>query len=153
MQNPPPNQQQGYGYGNPQAAPPNAPGSQPGATQGKSMVGNLDGNVAALIAYIATWLSGLIFFLMEKENRFVRFHAMQAILLGGAAVVISIAFGTVWSIAYYISWILGSLVGLVGALVWLVVLVAWVMCMIKAYQGQYFKLPILGNIAENMINK
>jgi uncharacterized membrane protein len=136
-----------------QNPPPNPSGSQSGATQGKSSVGNLDGNVAALLAYVATWLSGLIFYMLEKENRFVRFHAMQAIMLGGVAIVLMIILGTVWTIAAYISWILGSLVGLVCALIWLVVLVAWVMCMVKAYQGQQFKLPIIGDIAENMINK
>lgn len=134
-----------------QNPPPNA--SQSGATQGKSSVGNLDGNIAALLAYIATWLSGLVFYLMEKENRFVRFHAMQSIMLGGTAIVLMIVLGTVWSIAYWISWILGSLVGLVCALIWLVMLVAWIMCMVKAFQGQQFKLPIIGNLAENMINK
>lgn len=132
---------------------PSSSGSQSGATQGKSSVGDLDGNVAALLAYVATCLSGLVFYMLEKENRFVRFHAMQAIMLGGAAIVLMIILGTVWTIAAYISWILGSLVGLVCALIWLVVLVAWVMCMVKAYQGQQFKLPIIGDIAENMINK
>ena len=153
MQNPPPNQQQGYGYNQP-GTQPNAPLTpQSGGGHGKSSVGNLDANVAALLAYIATWLSGLIFYLMEKDNRFVRFHAMQAILLGGSAIVILIVFSVLWSVTAYISWILGSLFGLVGLLIWLVVLAAWVMCMVKAYQGQQFKLPILGNIAEGIVNK
>lgn len=145
MQNPPPGQQ-GYGYNN-------APSPQSGGSHGKSSVGDLDANVAALIAYIATWLSGLIFFLMEKENRFVRFHAMQAILLGATAVVLSVVLGTMWSVTYYISWILGAMFGLICTLVGLGVLVAWIMCMVKAYQGQLFKLPILGGIAENIVNK
>jgi uncharacterized membrane protein len=152
MQNPPPNQQD-YGYNKPYGTPPNAPLAPVGGAKGKSTVGDLDANVAALLSYILTWLSGLVFYLMEKDNRFVRFHAMQSILLGATVVVILIVFSVIYTITSYISWILGSLFGLLWLLVWLVFLAAWIMCMVKAYQGQQFKLPLLGDIAENIINK
>jgi uncharacterized membrane protein len=152
MQNPPPNQQD-YGYNNPYATPTSDPLAPVSGAKGKSAVGDLDANIAALLAYVMTWLSGLVFYLMEKENRFVRFHAMQAILLGATIVVVLIVFSVIWTITAYISWILGSFFGLLGVLVWLVLLAAWIMCMVKAYQGQQFKLPLLGDIAENIINK
>ena len=121
----------------------------------KSSTG-LDENVAGLLAYIATWVSGLIFFLIEKDSRFVRFHAMQAILLGASASIIGIVLWFVWFfgmiISASISEVLGGLVSLVLGLLMFVfsigVLIAIVMCLIKAYQNQYFKLPVIGNFAE-----
>ena len=89
MQNPPPNY-----------PPPPPPG---GGGVGKSSTG-LDANVAALLSYILTWLTGLIFFLIEKESRFVRFHAMQAILLGVSFFVIWIVTSFVFlSASYFLS--------------------------------------------------
>ena len=121
----------------------------------KSSTG-LDENVAALLSYVATWVSGLIFFLIEKESRFVRFHAMQAILLGATFVVVWIVLWILSFIGIFISAalsdVLGGLVGIVITLLFVVIiigfLIAFVMCLIKAYQKQYFKLPVLGNFAE-----
>ena len=121
----------------------------------KSSTG-LDENLAALLSYVATWVSGLVFFLIEKESRFVRFHAMQAILLGASAVIVFIVLWVLSVIGFFISAaiseVLGGLVGIVLTLLFAVVglgfFIAFVMCLIKAYQMQYFKLPVLGNFAE-----
>ena len=121
----------------------------------KSSTG-LDENVAALLAYIATWVSGLVFFLIEKDSRFVRFHAMQAILLGASATILGIVLWILWFfgliIGAMISDVLAGLVSVVLGLLMFVfsigVLIAIVMCLIKAYQMQYFKLPVIGNLAE-----
>jgi len=121
----------------------------------KSSTG-LDENVASLLAYLFHWVSGLIFFLIEKNSRLVRFHAMQSILLGGVFWIGEIA---LWILSFVLALILGQISGLLGTLAWalcglvelallLAVLIAWIMCMVKAYGGQYFKLPILGNFAE-----
>lgn len=126
----------------------------------KSSTG-LDENVAALLSYVFTWLSGLIFFLMEKESRLVRFHAMQAILLGGTAIVLGIVLWVAWVILLIIvaqiSDVLTMLLNLVFGLLmfafYIGLLIAWVMCMIKAYGKQYFKLPVIGNMAEKFSTK
>lgn len=121
----------------------------------KSSTG-LDENVAALLSYVMTWITGLVFFLMEKSSRLVRFHAMQAILLGATAVVLGIVLWFGWIIfavvGAMISDFLPALVSVVFGLLlfvfWIGIVIAWIMCLIKAYQGQYFKLPVLGNFAE-----
>lgn len=126
----------------------------------KSSTG-LDENVAALLAYIATWVSGLVFFLIEKDSRFVRFHAMQAILLGASATILGIVLWILWFfgliIGAMISDVLAGLVSVVLGLLMFVfsigVLIAIVMCLIKAYQMQYFKLPVIGNYAEKFSMK
>jgi len=126
----------------------------------KSSTG-LDENIAALLSYVFTWVSGLIFFLIEKDSRFVRFHAMQSILLGASALIIGFVLWFVWVVAAIIfaqiSDVLGSLVGLVLGLLLFVfyigILIAVILCLIKAYQKQYFKLPVIGNFAEKFSTK
>lgn len=126
----------------------------------KSSTG-LDENVAALLSYVFTWLSGLVFFLIEKESRLVRFHAMQALLLGASAIILGTVLWIAWVvlliIATQISDVLVMLLNLVFGLLMFVfyigLLIAWVMCMIKAYGKQYFKLPILGGFAEKFSTK
>ena len=126
----------------------------------KSSTG-LDENIAALLAYIFHWVSGLIFFLIEKESRLVRFHAMQSILLsvvaGVLVFVLWIASFVIWLVTTQLPGILAGIVNLVVLLVWIVVgiaiAVAWIVCLIKAFQSQYFKLPIIGNFAEKFSTK
>ena len=121
----------------------------------KSSTG-LDENIAALLSYIVGWVSGLVFFLIEKDSRLVRFHAMQSILLNAVAIIIFIVLWVVslvvWVITTQLPGILGGLINIVVFLFWLVIglgiLIAVIMCLIKAFQGAYFKLPVIGNFAE-----
>ena len=127
----------------------------PPVQSGKSSTG-LDENIASLIAYVAGWVSGLIFFLIEKDSRLVRFHAMQSILLNVALGVVWIVLVIVVSILVLIlgqvSSALAGIVSILSILLYLlggvVTLLVWVMCLIKAYQGQMYKLPIIGDFAE-----
>ena len=144
-----------------QNPPPVQTGQAPLQTAPAKSSTGLDENLAALLSYIATWLSGLVFFLIEKDSRLVRFHAMQAILLGAAAAVGGIVLWVLWVVVTLIfaqiADILGTLAGLVMGLLlgvfYLAIVIAWVMCLIKSYQGQYFKLPVLGNFAEKFSQK
>ena len=154
MQNPPPGQQN---YGTPSGSPP--PSSS-------SPLGGMDPKIAAAISYI--WIVGVIFFILEKENKFVRFHALQSILFGVANSIILILLGILAFVLTFVFGIGGAMVGgamqsLVSLLIGLVWLLFWligllmfaglIFAAVKAYQGQKFKLPIIGNIAENMVNK
>lgn len=126
----------------------------------KSSTG-LDENIAALLSYVFGWLSGLIFFLIEKDSRLVRFHAMQSllfnVLVGILATVLWIVLFIFFMIATQVSGLMTTLLTLVSTLIWIVLLIAiivgWVMCLIKAYQSQYFKLPVIGNFAEKFSQK
>jgi len=132
---------------------------------GKSALG-LDGNLAAALGYPIGILA-LISLIMEKENRFVKFHAWQAILLYAALVVLWIALvilsvilgviGIAAGAAGSAGGALGSIIGLLLWLVWMVVflggLIAIILGAVKAYGGNYWKLPIIGNMAEKFANK
>jgi len=115
---------------------------------GKTSSG-IQANMAALLSYLAGWITGLIFFLVEKDNKFVRFHAMQSIVVFGAFSALGIAISVFASLAIAIqAYFLLPLIGLISTLLWLAVLILWIILMVKAYQGEKIKLPIAGDIAE-----
>lgn len=96
----------------------------------------LNQNLAGLLAYIAGIISGVIFLLIEKENQFVRFHAYQSIMVTVGLLILSIGL----SFVPIVGWILSLLLSPIGFILWIV-------CMYKAYQGEIFKVPIVGNMA------
>lgn len=110
--------------------------------------GGLTDNVAGLLAYI-TIIPSIIFLVMEpyNRNRFVRFHAFQNIFF----FVACIALGVVLSILGAVPFV-NLLMLFVGPLLGLGLLVVWVILLLKAYQGQMFKLPIIGDLAEKQAN-
>jgi uncharacterized membrane protein len=131
---------------------------------GKSAIG-LDGNLAAALGY-PIGIIAIICLIMEKENRFVKFHALQSILLHVGFIVVAIA---VWIIGIVLlvagaaasaasgSGAAGGIIGMLFGLIWLVVIVCYIggliFAAVKAYGGNYFKLPIIGNIADKFANK
>jgi uncharacterized membrane protein len=131
----------------------------PGPT-GASSTG-LDANIAALLSYVFGWVSGLVLFLIEKESKLVRFHAMQSILLNICVAVVGFILWIITFVfillAHQLADIMGTLVALLATLIWIVfcvgLLIAWVLCLVRAYQGQFFKLPVIGNMAEKIANK
>jgi uncharacterized membrane protein len=134
---PPPPQQAapppGYGGGPGPQYPPPPP---PAAGQG------LSSNAAAAISYI-TFIPAVIFLVVEPYNRdrFVRFHSWQSIALCVVGVVISILFGMFRFMGFHmLLWTFHSLIDLV-------LFVFWLMALIKASQGQWYKIPIVGDIA------
>ncbi len=124
---------------------------------GKSAIG-LDANVAAALGYIIGIL-GLINFLIEKENKFVRFHGIQSVLY---SVGIGAVFTVLWIVLIIFGVILSAISDVLGLLMWLINTVLFLAILLaifggliyaayKAYQGQMFKLPIVGNIAEKIV--
>jgi uncharacterized membrane protein len=102
----------------------------------KSSTG-MEENVAGLLCYIVTWVSGLVFFLIEKDSKFVKFHAMQSIITFVALIIIMWVAGVI----PFVGWAISLLVGIL-------IFVLWIVLMIKAYKGEKFKLPIAGDLAE-----
>lgn len=103
---------------------------------------NLEENVAGLLCYVVGWITGIVFLVLEKENTFVRFHALQSIL----------TFLPLSVIAWLLGWI--PFVGwALGALVSILIVILWLILMYKAYQGERYKLPLVGEIAEKRIGK
>jgi uncharacterized membrane protein len=108
----------------------------------------LEANVAGLLCYVAWWITGLIFFLIEKENKFVRFHAMQSIVVFGAISILQIILSILGLIP-----VIGIIFYILYIIVWVLAVVLWIVLMIKAYQGAMFKLPWAGNFAEKQVGE
>jgi uncharacterized membrane protein len=125
----------------------------------KSAIG-LDGNVAAALGY-PIGIIAIICLIMEKENRFVKFHALQSILLHVGFIVVAIA---LWIIGFVLiiagvaasgatnSGAIGGVLGMLFGLIWVVVIVAYIGAMlfaaVKAYQGNTLVLPLIGEMAQ-----
>ncbi|MCD8510423.1 MAG: DUF4870 domain-containing protein [Bacillus sp. (in: Bacteria)] len=114
---------------------------QPAATKSKSTTG-LDENLGGLLAYAFTFISGLILFLLEKENEYIRFHALQSLIAFGGLMVgffiISLipVIGLIFSILFTPLWV-----------------VLWIFMMYKGYKGERYKLPFAGYMTEKQLNK
>ncbi len=100
-------------------------------------------NIGGLLSYVLGWITGRVFFLIEGKDEFVRFHAMQSIIVFGAMTVFSIVAGITSILPF-----LGALGAIVGSFVWTASVVFWIILMVKAYRGERFKLPIAGDLAE-----
>jgi uncharacterized membrane protein len=97
----------------------------------------MDQNIEGALCYFFGWVTGIVFLLAEKENRFVRFHAMQSIV---TFVPLTVAW-IVLSFIPIIGWVLLFPLGII----WLIL---WVLLMVMAFQGKQYKLPIAGAYAE-----
>jgi uncharacterized membrane protein len=104
--------------------------------------GGLTDNVAGMLAYV-TFIPAIIFLVIEpyNRNRFVRFHAFQCIFLTVFLVALHIVLGFLPIVGWAIS-----------ALVSLATLALWIILLIKAYGGQMWKLPVIGDMAEKQAN-
>jgi uncharacterized membrane protein len=111
-------------------------------------VGALPENIAGALAYF-TFVPAVVFLVLDpyKKNRFVRFHSVQCLLLWAASGLFAIALKLA-SVVLFIIPVLGPLlVYLVSTVVGLAAFVIWVVLVVKAFQGEMFKLPLLGDFA------
>ncbi|HEX3145627.1 MAG TPA: DUF4870 domain-containing protein [Pyrinomonadaceae bacterium] len=146
------------------SSPYSEPAPSSGAPGGKTSFMTLDSNVAAMLCYILNFVCclglvlSIIFAITEKENRFVKFHAVQSLFLTGLQIVVGILvglLGIVLSLALhmidmeFLAWIL--ILGL-RFLLFAIFIVFWIIAGIKAYGGQWYKLPIIGEFAWKTVN-
>lgn len=94
-------------------------------------------NTAAALSYVLGWITGIVFLLIEKD-KFVRFHAAQSVVVFGILTVLVLIPGIGWVIA---------------PLAWIVGFVLWLVLIFKAYQGEEFKLPWIGDLAKKLLGK
>ena len=102
----------------------------------KSSTG-LDENIAGLLCYVLGWVSGIVFLILDQENKFVKFHALQSIIIFGVLSVLNSLLG----------WIpvLGLIVGIISGIL---AFVLWILLMVKASQGERYKIKWAGDYAE-----
>jgi uncharacterized membrane protein len=127
-----------------------ATGGAPVSTTGGDT--GLAENVAGLLCYVAGWVTGLIFYLIDKRP-FVRFHAAQSLVLFGGIVIAYILLGMIAAASIFGGWMLTLMSFLIYGVLGIGSFILWILCMVKAYQGVKFKLPVVGDIAEKMAGR
>lgn len=136
----------------PPSEPPPPGGDSPGgptpAGDGSATSTGLDANVSGLLTYVLGFITGIIFYLIEKKHVEVRFHAAQSVLVSIVAIVISVAF----SILIMIPGI-GVIFALLNVLVGIGFFALWIVLLIKGYNLEHFKLPVIGDMAEEWASK
>jgi len=108
---------------------------------GKSSTG-LAENDAGLLCYVLGWISGIVFILLERESEYVRFHAIQSIIVFG---VLSVA-NAILDWIPIIGWIFGLVLGIV-------MFVLWIILMVKAHRGERYKIRWAGDFAEKWVGR
>jgi len=108
-------------------------------TTGGSTTG-LEPNIAGLLCYLGGWITGIVFLVIEQKNKFVRFHALQSIVTFGALTVASAL----------LSWI-PFVGGFFGAVIGILAFILWILLMVKAHQGELYKVPLAGHVAEGIM--
>lgn len=99
----------------------------------------LNPNIAALLCYVGGWISGIVFLILEKKNLFIRFHALQSIIVFGILTIASMVLGNIPHVGTIFSWLIFTL----GFALWLVL-------MLTAYAGEKLKMLWVGNLAERL---
>ena len=108
---------------------------------------DLNRNLVAALAYFLGFITGIVILLVEKEDKFIRFHAMQSTIVSGSFFVINLVIGIAFGNLTFLSF----LAVIFNALIWVLILVVWIVSMIRAYGGQMFKWPIAGDLAEKQV--
>ena len=127
--------QQPYGYQQPYFVPPAGYTSPYERTPMRTRA-----PAAGWLSYLGGWITGLIFLLLERENRFVRFHAMQSLIFFGAMSMVTTVFSQI------------PLLSSIGEGLGFVTFICWIVLMVAAARGRYYKLPIIGDYAEKWAN-
>lgn len=112
------------------------------SNQNETSSTGLDEHIAGLLCYLGTFVTGLIFILLEKKSPFVKFHAMQSLVTFLSLWIVYL----ILDVIPLVGWFLRTLVSLFGLAIWIVL-------MIKAYQKELYKLPVASDIAETLMKK
>jgi uncharacterized membrane protein len=115
----------------------------------------MSANTAGLLCYVAGWITGIVFVVLEKKSKFVKFHAWQSIMTFGVLTVVQIILSIIGTIAWATSPFWGPwwFAHVLGIIVWVITVGLWIALILLAYQGKMWKVPLAGNWAEKQANK
>jgi uncharacterized membrane protein len=134
-----------------QAASGGAPASAPSGSSAQPQ--QMAENIAGLLCYVLGWITGLIFYFIDKRP-FVRFHAAQSIVVFGGLHIIYFVLSAFFGLSMLAGGFSGFSMGFaLYGIVDLLGFVLWILLMIKAYQGERFRVPIAADVAEKLFGK
>lgn len=110
-------------------------------------------NVAATLCYAIGWLTGLIFYLIDKRP-YVRFHSAQSIVVFGGLHILTFIIGAIFGLSILTGGFVGFSMGLaLYRILDVIALILWVLLMIKAHQGERFRVPLAADLSEKIFGK
>lgn len=118
------------------------------------VVGGLEENVAGALTYLLGAITGIVFYLLEEDNEFVRFHAVQSTIVFGGLIALSIGAMVVQIVLGaipFVGWVAALVVGMLSLLLIPLGFVLWILLLVKAYSGERYGLPIVGGVAERYV--
>ncbi len=115
----------------------------------------LSANVAGLLCYVALWITGIVFIVLEKKSIFVKFHAWQSIMTFGVLTVAHLILSTILRAIAVATFSPGLAIfaGVLGTIIWILMVVLWIILVIQAGTGKMWKVPWAGDWAEKQISK
>jgi uncharacterized membrane protein len=116
--------------------------------------GGIRDNIAGALAYF-TFIPAIVFLVAApfKKSRFIRFHSFQSIFLTLAAVGAGLVLKLLFLILSLIPWLGHLLLLLISVIVFLGCVILWLVLLVKALQGEMFRLPLIGDLAERQASK
>jgi uncharacterized membrane protein len=123
-------------------------------TEAESSTG-LSANVAGLLCYVAGWVTGIVFVVLEKKSIFVKFHAWQSIMTFGVLTVAHLILSTILGSIAVATFSPGLAIfaGVLGTIIWILMVILWIILVIQAGTGKMWKVPWAGDWAEKQISK
>jgi uncharacterized membrane protein len=113
----------------------------------------LDERLAAVLCYSVWWVTGGLFLLLEREDRTVRFHAAQSLILFGSISAVLVGAGALSALALLLSSDAYQLVRVVGNLLWAGAAVLWLVLMLRAWRGDVWRVPLIAALADHMAER
>ena len=130
------------------------PGNDKAGADAESSTG-MSANVAGLLSYVAGWITGIVFVVLEKKSTFVKFHAWQSIMTFGVLTVAQIVVAGILTAIGFAAFSPGLILfaSVISTIIWILTVILWIVLMIMAGTGKMWKVPLAGNWAEKQAKR
>jgi uncharacterized membrane protein len=119
----------------------------------QSSTTGIDARLAAVLCYSLWWVTGLLFLILERRDRSVRFHAAQSLVLFGGLSFVLAGVGALSAVALLLSNQAYQIVQATGNVVWLGAVVLWLVLVLKAWRGETWRVPLFATLADGIVAK
>ena len=123
-----------------------------GASSSASSTG-LDERLAGVLCYSVWWVTGALFLLLERQDRTIRFHAAQSLVLFGAVSALLVSLGTLSVLALVLSSAVYQLMRVLGDLLWVGAAVVWLVLVLRAWRGEVWRVPLVAALADRLVER
>jgi uncharacterized membrane protein len=113
----------------------------------------LDERLAGVLCYSVWWVTGGLFLVLERQDRIIRFHAAQSLILFGAVSALLVAFGALSAVSLMLSSALYELMQVFGKLLWLGATVVWLVLVLRAWRGEVWRVPLVAALADRVVER